>query len=179
LSRLARLAFARADGNRDRATLGFLPRRSRLGRVRVRHPEGLLAILSSTNFLYRGEPGGAPQRRAGQAYPISDIELASRLSFFLWSEGPDSELLDLAEAKRLSDPAVYDAQIRRMLGDRRAESLVTNFGFQWLSVRTLDTIDPDEAYPNFDADLKRAFETEMQMFLTSILLDDKRSVVDC
>jgi len=66
-----------------------------------------------------------------------------------------------------------------MLGDRRAESLVTNFGFQWLSVRTLDTIDPDpKLYPNFDADLKRAFETEMQMFLASVLLDDKRSVVD-
>ena len=181
LSRLARLAFRRTPTETEiERLLAFYRAGHDSGGFESGIQKGLLAILSSTNFLYRGEPGGAPHGvEPGQAYPISDIELASRLSFFLWSEGPDSELLDLAEAKRLSDPAVYDAQIRRMLRDRRAESLVTNFGFQWLSVRTLDTIDPDpKLYPNFDADLKRAFETEMQMFLTSILLDDKRSVVD-
>ena len=86
---------ARAHGNRNRATLGFLPGRSRLGRIRDGHPEGLARDLSSTNFLYRGEPA-APRMASSpaQAYPISDLELASRLSFFLWSQGPDSELLD-------------------------------------------------------------------------------------
>ncbi len=181
MSRLARLAFRRAPTETEiERLLAFYRAGHESGGFESGIQKGLLAILSSMNFLYRGESGGPPHGVApGQAYPITDTELASRLSFLLWSEGPDSELLDLAEAKRLSDPAVYDAQIHRMLGDRRAESLVTNFAFQWLSVRTLDTIDPDpRLFPNFDADLRRAFTTEMQMFLTSILLDDKRSVVD-
>jgi Protein of unknown function (DUF1592)/Protein of unknown function (DUF1588)/Protein of unknown function (DUF1585)/Protein of unknown function (DUF1587)/Protein of unknown function (DUF1595)/Planctomycete cytochrome C len=181
LSRLARLAFRRAPTETEiERLLAFYRSGRESAGFESGIQKGLLAILASTNFLYRGEPGGTPHGvEPGQTYPISDIELASRLSFFLWSEGPDSELLDLAEAKRLSDPAVYDAQIHRMLGDRRAESLVKNFGFQWLSVRSLDTIDPDpRLYPNFDADLRRAFATEMQMFLTSILLDDRSSVVD-
>ena len=181
LSRLARLAFRRPanEAEIDRL-LGFYREGHDEGGFETGVQKGLLAILSSTNFLYRGEPGGPPQGvQAGEVYPITDLELASRLAFFLWSQGPDDELLKLAESNRLHEPKIYDAQIKRMFADPRAESLVTNFGFQWLSVRTLDMIEPDpKLFPNYDADLKRSFVTEMQLFLNSILLDNKKSVVD-
>src|SRR5690606_35072874 len=138
----------------------------------------LMAILASTKFLYRTElptTDAAP----GDVYPIDDIELAWRLAFFLWSQGPDDELLRLAEERRLSEPATYEAQVRRLLADPRSRSLVTNFAFQWLGVRKLDAIDPDpRLFPTFDEDLRRAFEREMELFLESILLDDDASVVD-
>ncbi len=135
---------------------------------------GLFGILSSVDFLYRAEPGTAPADAApGSTYAISDLELAWRLAFFLWSQGPDEELLQLAEAGRLSDDSVLDAQVSRMLADPRSESLVTNFAFQWLEVRRLRQLDPDpRLYPNFDEDLRNAFEREMQLFLDSILRAD-------
>jgi mono/diheme cytochrome c family protein len=181
LSRLARLAFRRpADESEIERLLGFYKEGHEQGGFETGIQKGLLAILASTNFLYRGEPGGAPAGvEAGEVYPITDVELASRLSFFLWSQGPDDELLKLAEANQLHEPKVYEAQVRRMFADPRAESLVTDFAFQWLSVRNLDMIEPDpKLFPNYDADLKRAFVTEMQLFLESILLDDKKNVVD-
>src|SRR5690606_32105602 len=99
--------------------------------------------------------------------------------FFLWNQGPDEELLRLAEAGALRDEAVYEQQVRRMRADERPRSLVTNFAFQWLSVRLLDSIDPDPRnYPNFDEDLRSAFRTEMELFLDSILREENRSVVD-
>ncbi len=181
LSRLARLAFRRPTTEIEiERLLAFYRAGQAAGGFEGGVQKGLLAVLSSTNFLYRMEPGGTPAGvEPGAVYAISDLELASRLAFFLWSEGPDDELLALADAKRLSDPKIYAEQVARMLADPRSRSLVTNFAFQWLSVRGLDVIDPDpKLYPNFDEDLREAFVGEMDRFLDSILRDDKRSVLE-
>ena len=137
----------------------------------------LTAILSSPKFLYRAE--AAPENAApGSIYRISDLDLASRLSFFLWSRMPDDELLDVAAKGKLSDPKVLETQVRRLLADPRSKSLVTNFAFQWLKVRSIDGIDPDAfQFPNFDESLREAFKREMEMFVESILRED-RSVLD-
>jgi hypothetical protein len=138
---------------------------------------GITAIIASPRFLYRIEPppaGVAP----GRNYKLSDLELASRLSFFLWSSVPDETLLELAVKKRLGDPVVLEQQVKRMLADPRSSSLVSNFVFQWLRVRELDKIDPDAVlFPNFDAGLKTAFRREMELFSESIFRED-RSVMD-
>jgi hypothetical protein len=136
-----------------------------------------MTILSSPKFLYRAEP--APRTAAiGTNYRISNLELASRLSFFLWSQIPDETLMDLATKGRLSDPVVLEQQVRRMLADPRSKSLVTNFAFQWLRVRDLDKIDPDAVlFPNFDAGLKNAFRKEMELFVASVFNED-RNVLD-
>jgi mono/diheme cytochrome c family protein len=138
---------------------------------------GLLAIVASPKFLYRAEPppeGLAP----GSIYRINDFELATRLSFFLWSRSPDDELLDLAASGRLRDADVLEAQVERMLADPRSETLVTNFAFQWLDLRGLSTIDPDtDIFPEFNKAVSVAFEKEMSLFLDSILRKD-RSVLD-
>jgi len=138
---------------------------------------GMTAILSSPKFLYRAEP--TPKTVApGSIYKISNLELASRLSFFLWSQGPDDALLDLAVKGRLTDPVVLEQQVKRMLADPRAKALVNNFAFQWLRVRDLDKIDPDSfIFPNFDAGLKNAFRKEMELFVGSVFEED-RSVMD-
>jgi hypothetical protein len=140
----------------------------------------LVAVLSSPKFLYRAEflPTNVPASTASQAYRISDVALASRLSFFLWSEGPDEELLGLAAADTLHEPAVLDAQVRRMLADPRSKSLVTNFAFQWLQVDGMDKIEPDPVvFPNFDEDLRLGFRKEMELFVDSVLRQD-HDVVD-
>jgi hypothetical protein len=132
----------------------------------------LVAILSSPKFLYRVErvPHNLPP---GASFRISDLELASRLSFFMWSEGPDEKLLDLAIANQLHEPQVLSMQVKRMLADPRANALVTNFAFQWLKVDDMDRINPDQAtYPAFDEDLRHAFKKEMELFLGSVLLQD-------
>jgi hypothetical protein len=181
LTRLARLAFRRPVTDADmEPLLGFYRSGKRAGGFETGIQKGLLAILASTKFLYRAEPGGPPAGvHPGEAYAITDLELASRLAFFLWNEGPDEELLGLAESKKLSDPEVYRAQIERMLADSRSDTLVTNFAFQWLSVRALEQIDPDpRLYPNFDSELRAAFVEEMRLFLRSILLDEDRSVTE-
>ncbi|HEY6454361.1 MAG TPA: DUF1592 domain-containing protein [Steroidobacteraceae bacterium] len=132
----------------------------------------LVAILSSPKFLYRVER--VPHNlQPGMSFRISDLELASRLSFFMWSEGPDEKLLDLAVANQLHEPQVLATQVKRMLADPRANSLVTNFAFQWLKVDDMDRINPDQAtYPAFDEDLRVAFKKEMELFLGSVLLQD-------
>jgi hypothetical protein len=135
--------------------------------------KGLMAILASPKFLYRAEivPESA---QPGTARRVSDVDLASRLSFFLWSQGPDEPLLALAEAGRLSDPAVLEAQTRRMLADPRSKSLVTNWAFKWLHVHALDSVEPDpRLYPEFDADLRSAFLQEMELFVESVLREDR------
>lgn len=138
---------------------------------------GLIAIIASPKFLYRAEPppaGLAP----GANYRLSDLELASRLSFFLWSTGPDDELLSIAEQGKLRDPKIFEQQVRRMLASDKSRSLVTNFASEWLHLRDLDTIDPDPyIYPNFDADLRAAFRRELELFVASIQRED-RSVLD-
>jgi hypothetical protein len=109
---------------------------------------------------------------------VTDLELATRLSYFLWSRGPDEELITLAEQNKLHEAAVLKQQVTRMLADPRAESLTRNFAFQWLRVEDLDTIDPDpRIFSEFDADLRAAFKQELALFVDSILRAD-RPVLD-
>ena len=148
------------------------------------------AMLVSPEFLFRIEQdppvrlraadiGGAPARQAesGKAYRISDVELASRLSFFLWSSIPDAELLDLAERDRLKDPTVLERQVRRMLDDARADALVSNFAGQWLQLRNVETIKPDPVIFPFDEALRQSFLTETALFVSSLVRED-RSLLD-
>ena len=127
------------------------------------------AVLVSPKFVFRVErdPAGATP---GSAYRISDLELASRLSFFLWSSIPDDELLDVASRGQLGKPAVLDTQIRRMLADPRARALVDNFAGQWLHIRNLRNTTPDKNdFPDFDDNLRQAFERELELFVGSII----------
>jgi hypothetical protein len=137
----------------------------------------LSAILVSPHFLFRVE-NDPPGTAAGAVYRLSDLELASRLSFFLWSSIPDDELLTEAVAGRLHEPAVLDKQVRRMLADGRSRSLVSNFASQWLHLRNLASITPDmRLFPDFDDNLRQAFRQETELFFESILRED-RSVLD-
>jgi len=134
-------------------------------------------ILVSPEFLFRIEHDPSSVA-AGTAYRVSDLELASRLSFFLWSSMPDDQLLNLAAAGKLKEPAVLDQQVRRMLADSRSNALVTNFFGQWLYLRNMPGVHPDQdAFPEFDENLRAAFEQETQLFLESNLRED-RSVLD-
>jgi mono/diheme cytochrome c family protein len=134
-------------------------------------------ILVSPEFLFRIEQDPASVA-PGAAYRISDFELASRLSFFLWSSTPDNQLLNLAAAGKLREPAVLEQQVRRMLADSRSNALVSNFFGQWLYLRNMPGVHPDqEAFPEFDDNLREAFEQETQLFLESNLRED-RSVLD-
>lgn len=134
---------------------------------------GLTAILVNPHFLFRAEstPSGVPQ---GTAYRVSDIELASRLSFFLWSSIPDNELLELAEADQLHEPEVLQVQVDRMLRDPRSQSLVSNFAAQWLYLRNLDSFRPDRRlFPNFDDNLRKALRRETELLFEHILREDR------
>jgi hypothetical protein len=134
---------------------------------------GLAAILSSPEFLFRIErdPANAP---ASSPYRISDLELASRLSFFLWSSIPDDELLDAALKGELEKPAVLEREVRRMLADSRSHTLVTNFASQWLHLRNLDSINPDmRIFPDFDDNLRQAFREETELFVDSVIREDR------
>ncbi len=136
----------------------------------------LSAVLVSPEFLFRVER--APAVPPGTPYRISGLELASRLSFFLWSSIPDDQLLDAAIAGTLHDPAVLDQQVRRMLADGRSRALVNNFAAQWLHLRNLDSITPDmRLFPDFDDNLRQAFRQETELFFESVLRED-RSVLD-
>jgi hypothetical protein len=134
--------------------------------------ELITAVLSSPDFLYRSI--SAPTT-AGEARSLNDLELASRLSFFLWNQGPDDRLLALANKQQLSDTAVLDAQVARMLKDPRAQSLVSDFAFSWLNFGTLAQIEPLDK--EFTAEMRTNFETEARLFLTSVLLGN-RNVTD-
>jgi hypothetical protein len=137
----------------------------------------LRAVLMSPRFLFRVEqdPAGIA---AQTAYALSDIDLASRLSFFLWSSIPDDELLDAAIHARLKQPAILEKEVRRMLADTRSESLVNNFAEQWLYLRNLASVSPDaRMFPDFDDNLRQAFRRETEMFFESIMRED-RNVLD-
>jgi hypothetical protein len=138
---------------------------------------GLRAVLVSPEFLFRVEqdPGGVSSKAA---YKVSDLELASRLSFFLWSSIPDDELLDTAIKGRLRAPGVLEQQVRRMLADERSQTLVTNFAEQWLYLRNLSSANPDmRLFAGFDDNLRQAFRKETELFFESILRED-RSALD-
>jgi len=131
-------------------------------------------VLMSPWFLFRAESESADVP-AGSTHPVTDIELASRLSFFLWSSIPDDELLDLAEAGRLREPAVLEAQVRRMIADDKANALVENFTGQWLQLRNLENrVKPDiQLFPNFDDNLRKAFRRETEMLFANVLRESR------
>jgi hypothetical protein len=131
------------------------------------------AVLASPDFLYRAilPPKDA---KPGQPFALDDLELASRLSFFLWNTGPDDALLAATEAGKLHDAGDLDKQVRRMLADPRAGTLVTNFALKWLNVDDLDAVDPDaRLFPEFSDELRDDFATEIELFLRSVLLEDR------
>jgi len=137
----------------------------------------LARILADPRFIYRIEAEPADVK-PGQSYRLSDFDLASRLSFFLWSSIPDDELLGLAGRGALKDPAVLEKQVRRMLSDPRARALTINFAGQWLNLRGLQASGPlPLIYPDFDDPLRQAMRDEVELLFDSILRDD-RNVVD-
>jgi hypothetical protein len=136
----------------------------------------LEAILMSPNFLFRVERD--PAGPSDPAHRVTDLELASRLSYFLWSSMPDDELLNVAEKGRLHTPGVLSAEVRRMLADPKAHALVENFGGEWLQIRNLDVLKPDPVkFPEYDAQLRDDMRTETEMFFQAIVQED-RSVLD-
>jgi mono/diheme cytochrome c family protein len=136
----------------------------------------LRRILASPTFVFRVEEDGA--FKPGTTHRVSDFELASRLSFFLWSSIPDEPLLDLAARGQLSQPAVLEREVKRMIADRRADRLVSNFAGQWLHLRNLKTITPNhDEFPDFDDTLREAFQREAELFFDSIMRED-RNVLD-
>jgi uncharacterized protein DUF1592/uncharacterized protein DUF1588/uncharacterized protein DUF1585/uncharacterized protein DUF1595 len=179
-TRLARRAYRRpVTAAEIEAPMSFYKRsRDSAGSFDDGIRAGVARILSSPYFLYRIEkdPAGA---RAGVAHPVSDVELASRLSFFLWSSIPDEKLLDLAVAGRLREPGMLAAQAERMLADDRADALVENFTGQWLQLRNLEAkVVPDLLmFPDFDDNIRKGFRKETQMFFGYILRND-RSTLD-
>ena len=178
LTRLARRAYRRPLTEHD---VGGLMERYKEGRVdgdfESGVERGIRAMLVNPNFLLRVE-ADPPNVPPGDVYRISDLELASRLSFFIWSSIPDDQLLDLAVEGQLTDPVVLEQQVRRMLRDPRSESLTKSFAAQWLWVRNLKASRPSEPiFPNFDESLRTAFRQEIELFFDSIVEED-RSVID-
>ena len=174
LSGLARRAYRRPVTDEDMTPIMNLYAEGRKkGTFDTGIEQGLRLILASPRFLFRTET--AP---ASGAARVTDLELASRLSFFLWSSIPDDPLLTLAAQNRLSQPAVLDQQVRRMLGDPKARALVENFASQWLMLRNLKGHIPTPGdFPNFDNELRQAFRRETELFVESVMRDD-RSVLD-
>jgi hypothetical protein len=135
------------------------------------------AILADPKFVFRFEKEHV-NAQAGINYPITDLELASRLSFFLWSSLPDAQLLDVAAQGKLRDPVILEREVRRMLSDRRAKALVSNFAFQWLRLQTVKQADPDtQLFPNFTRNLGESMTRETELLFESIMGED-RSVMD-
>ena len=178
LANLSRRAFRRPVTDADiKPLLAFYASGRREGDFEHGIEKAMRAMLVSPDFIFRIEHD--PRSAApGTVYHLSDVELASRLSFFLWSSIPDEELLGLAEKGRLQDPAVLQAQVRRMLDDPRSQALVSNFAGQWLSLRNLAIVRPDpDAFPEFDESLRQSFQRETELFFESILRDD-RSILE-
>jgi hypothetical protein len=129
-------------------------------------------VLASPDFLYRAIAPSPNEQ--GDAFALDDFELASRLSFFLWSQGPDEELLKLAAEGKLGRRDVIEEQVERMLEDPRAQSLVTGFALRWLNVDEIDAVDPDDRlFPDFTDALRDDFATEIELFVASVLLEDR------
>ena len=193
LTTLARRAYRRPITDEDVQTLlAFYRTGRREGGFEAGIGLALERMLAGPEFLFRleGDPPtlrqaqGRPEQSRGTnavpgtAYRISDLALASRLSFFLWSSLPDDELLNLAERGRLKNPAVLERQVKRMLADARASALVTSFAAQWLHLRNLRSASPDlERFPYFDENLREAFRAETELFFESVLRED-RSILD-
>jgi hypothetical protein len=171
--RLARQAFRRPVDATDIEPLldfyreGHTSEASFDGGIQV----ALKALLMSPEFLFRNQQD-PPDAAPGSVYAVSDIELASRLSFFLWSSLPDEELLAAAEAGRLREPMVLERQVLRMIADQRADAFVSNFAGQWLYLRNLEAVIPVQSiFPNFDDTLRQGLRRETELFFASILRD--------
>jgi len=174
LARLARQAYRRPLEARDReALLRFYDLGRAEGDFDVGVRTGLQAILASPHFVFRLEE--APQGvQPGQSYRLSDVDLASRLSYFLWALPPDDELLRLAADGALSDPEVLEAQVRRMLSDPRSEALGSRFAAQWLRLQDLDKVHPDSYwYPDFDQQLADAMHRETELLFNHLVREDR------
>ena len=179
LSTLARRAYRRpvTDGDMETLLSFYQSGKNQGGNFESGIENALRLILASPKFLFRTEPDPA-RIAAGSVYHVSDLEIASRLSFFLWSSIPDDELLTVAAQGKLKDPAVLDRQVRRMLADPKAEALVNNFAEQWLFLRNVQSVSPDEAtFPNFDDNLRQSFRRETELFFESVVKED-RDVMD-
>jgi hypothetical protein len=179
LSTVARRAFRRPVTKADvEAPLSlYRDERGAGGDFNAGIRAGLARILTSPAFLFRSEsdPAGLPP---GAAHPITDLELASRLSFFLWSSIPDEELLDAAIDGKLRKRGVLDAQVRRMIADPRADALMSAFTGQWLQLRNLDKVTPDVLlFPDFDDNVRQALRRETELFFGSIVREN-RSALD-
>jgi mono/diheme cytochrome c family protein len=174
LGKLARQAYRRPVNDAD---LGVLMDFYQQGRQGATFEDGIQVavqrILVDPEFLFRVEqdpPNAAP----GTAYRLTDLELASRLAFFLWSSIPDEELLSLAEQNKLSDPAVLEQQTRRMLADPKSSAMVKNFSGQWLYLRNVEQAHPNpDFFPEFDANLRQAFLKETELFFESQVREDR------
>jgi len=178
LSAVARRAYRRpvTDAEMERL-LGYFQRGQNKGGFDSGIESAVAFVLVSPEFLFRAETDPA-KVAAGAAFRISDLELASRLSFFLWSSVPDDELIAAASRGKLKDPVVLEQQVRRMIADRRSEALIDNFFGQWLYLRNLKATAPDQqVFPDFDDNLRQAFLRETEMFAGSVVRED-RSVVD-
>jgi mono/diheme cytochrome c family protein len=178
LTRLTRQAFRRPVTDADLKTpLAFYESGRASGGFEEGVRNALMIVLASPEFLYRFT--APPEDSApGSIYPVDQYGLASRLSFFLWSSLPDDELIGLAERGELDDPRVISNQVDRMLASPRARALVTNFGSQWLDIRGVRDIVPDPVlFPEFNPDLGDAFAREIELFLASVMLED-RSVLE-
>ncbi|HWF06861.1 MAG TPA: DUF1592 domain-containing protein [Bryobacteraceae bacterium] len=178
LSTLARRAYRRPVNDSDlEILLSFYQKGRNKGSFDAGIETAMRLILSDPKFLYRTESDSA-NAGPGTINRISDLELASRLSFFLWSSIPDEELLNTATQNKLHEPAILQAQVRRMLADPKADALVTNFASEWLFLRNLQSVNPaSEDFPNFDENLRRAFREETEMFVGSVMKED-RNVLD-
>ena len=175
LTRLGTQAFRRRIGERDLNGLMVLYKQGAAtggfeGGIRL----ALEGLLASPKFVFRFEERPAGAAATAAAYAIDDLDLASRLSFFLWASAPDAALLAAAESGRLSTPAGLDREVRRMLADRRADALASRFALQWLRLQDLDKVNPDvRTYPDYDDQLKQAMKRETELFVQHIIRDDR------
>jgi len=175
---LARKAYRRPVSERDvEGLLDFYEAGRREGSFDAGIQFALERLMVSPDFLFRVQRDPV-DTQPGQAYAVSDIELASRLSFFLWSSLPDDELLGLAERGSLRSPGVLDRQVRRMMADDRAQAFIENFVGQWLYLRNLEGQYPDPAaFPEFDENLRQAFQRETELFIDDQIRSD-RSILE-
>ena len=179
LASLARRAYRRPVADTDLETLlsFYQRRRNENGNFDAGIESALQFLLASPEFLFRFEADPA-DLAPGSRYRISDMALASRLSFFLWSSIPDEPLLTLAAQKKLHEPAVLEQQVRRMLADPKSDALTTNFAEQWLFLRNLKSVAPNlDTFPDFDDNLRQAMKQETELFFRSIMRED-RSALD-
>src|SRR5262245_14663469 len=178
LGAIARRAYRQPTTDADLDVLmGFYQSARKNGSFETGVQNALAFILTAPKFLFRTE-SDPPNAAPGNSYRIADLELASRLSFFLWSSIPDDELLNVASQGKLRDAAIFDQQVKRMLADAKSDALVRNFAGQWLFLRNLQSAKPDgHEYPDFDDNLRQSFRRETELFFSSIMREN-RSVLD-